>query len=77
MKITCTSFSGEALRLLVMVLDLRDGDILLQRMFEKDRNPLVSRKTVILAYKTSVGGVLGSLGATIGSKNKKRGVGTC
>lgn len=55
-----------------MVLDLRDGDILLQRMFEKDRNPLESRKTVIPAYKTSVGTVLCSFRATTGSRQKKR-----
>lgn len=61
----------------MMGLNLRDGDILPQHMFEMDRIPLESRKTALLAYKTSVGGVLGSLGATIGSKNKKRGVGTC
>lgn len=40
------------------ILNLLDGDIPPQRMFGMDRNPLESRKTVILAYKTSVGGVL-------------------
>jgi hypothetical protein len=55
-----------------MVLNLRDGDILLQRMFEKDRNPLESRKIAIPAYKTSVGTVLRSSRATIGSRQEKR-----